>query len=105
MQNTRNHSSERNYDHLHMHDHDYDIEHTRDHAESPVTAEKDLALLKYMLEHNKQHARELSEISARLLNSGFARSAESIGEAVDYFDNASAKLEQAIGAMDMNVEE
>lgn len=57
---------------------------------------KDLAILKYMLEHNVQHAQELSETGARLADAGLVLAAEKIGCAVSHFNNANQCLEEAI---------
>jgi len=77
--------------HIHSHSHDHD------HGTAPGASAKDLALLKYMLEHNKQHARELSETGARLAEAGFDHAADMINDAVHYFDHANDSLEIAVG--------
>ena len=63
-------------------------------------SDKDLALLKYMLEHNKQHARELSDAGVRLAGAGLSGSAELIAEAVCHFEYANDKLEKAVGLVE-----
>ena len=86
-------------DHTHGHGHSHTHDHTHDHSHSAAlgATAKDLALLKYMLEHNKQHARELSETGDRLAEAGFAHAADMISDAVHYFDHANDSLEIAVG--------
>jgi len=55
-----------------------------------------------MLEHNKQHALELSDTGARLSDAGFTDAANLISDAVHYFDHANEKLEKAIGLIGGN---
>ena len=49
-----------------------------------------------MLDHNKQHARELKEAGDRLAAAGNAGAAQQISDAVHYFDHANEKLEKAV---------
>jgi hypothetical protein len=55
-----------------------------------------VALLKYMLDHNKQHAHELSETGERLAAAGLLQAANMIDDAVHHFDHANEKLEKAV---------
>ena len=87
-------------DHSHGHSHSHPHEHTHSHSTSSGASAKDLALLKYMLEHNKQHARELSETGERLADAGFTHAADMISDAVHYFDHANDSLEIAVGLID-----
>ena len=83
--------------HSHGHSHSHPHGHSHDHSTPSGASAKDLALLKYMLEHNKQHARELSETGDRLAEAGFAHAADMISDAVHYFDHANDSLEIAVG--------
>lgn len=83
------------YEHVHMHDHDHDYV----HFESTATVAKELTLLKYTLDHNRQHVRELAEMGVRFADSGFARASELITEAIGFFDKANNKLDEAIVAV------
>jgi len=49
-----------------------------------------------MLEHNKEHARELSETGARLAVAGLGHEADMISNAVHFFDFANESLENAV---------
>jgi len=89
------------YAHMHMHDHDSDNTFGNNQIETPASTAEDLALLKYMLEHNRQHGQELSEIGGRLRGAGYTLAAELINEAVEFFSNANVKLEKAVGSIDM----
>ena len=90
------HSHGHIHSHDHSHDHGHNHGHSHGHGNVPGTSAKDLALLKYMLEHNKQHARELSETGARLADAGFDHAADMISDAVHYFDHANDSLEIAV---------
>jgi len=81
---------EHSHDDLHEHSYNYN------HAGATGASPKDMALLEYMLEHNKQHARELAETGSRLAGTGLSGAAELISDAVHYFDHANEKLEHAI---------
>ena len=89
-----------NYMHMHMHDHDHDFV----HLEIPTMAVKDLALLEYMLDHNKQHAHELSDTGVRLSDEGFELAAKLIAEAVHHFNQANDKMEKAVALINESVE-
>lgn len=83
----------------HSHDHTHTHEHTHEHGE---IGQKDLALLKYMLDHNRQHARELVQSAEMLKSAGRADAAELIFDAVHYFEHGNDKLEGAVNALSGN---
>ena len=106
MHKEHDHSHVHEHTHTHDNDHDNDHDHGHDHVNGamPVASlNKDLALLKYMLEHNKQHAHELAEAGGRLSVVGVTDPAELISDAVHYFDHANEKLEKAIRLIDGGV--
>ena len=79
------------------------INHDRHHATISDIASfeglahpKDIALIKYMLEHGKEHAQELSEIGSRVSDAGQAEAAGLIADAVKCFEQAQEKLAQAV---------
>ena len=90
------------HDHSHGHNHNHKHENTHGyvHKGTSNVSPKDLALLKYMLEHNKQHARELAETGGRLADAGVESAAELIKGAVHYFDHANENLEKAVSLID-----
>jgi len=73
-----------------MHDHDHEHEHTHGQAHSP---EETLALLTYMLGHNRHHAEELHEL-AHGVEDEAAR--DLIHEAVDALQESNIRLEEAL---------
>ena len=114
------HSHEHTHEHEHKHSHHHTHGHTHregghshghdhsndnpdgdggaqpDPADAADVSEKDVALLKYMLEHNKQHAKELLETGGRLKASGAEEAAVKIDEAVHYFEHANEMMEKSI---------
>jgi len=106
-EHSHSHSHEHSHEHSHAHEHPHGHDHVHDdgsvheHGDPSGASPKDLALLKYMLDHNKQHARELAETGNRFASAGFAGAAELISDAVHYFDHANEKLEKAVGLIDI----
>lgn len=82
------------HDHVdgHAHAHHHHHEHGAEAAES---AERSIALLAYMTEHNKSHAAELHDLAHGL--DGAA--AEAIHAAVGFFDQGNAKLDEALAIL------
>ena len=75
-----------------MHDAPTHSSHEHVHAASPEEA---LALLKYMLEHNRHHAAELHDLAHDFPNPA----GQLIHEAVSSFEAGNAKLEAALAAL------
>jgi len=89
---------------MHFHDglsHDHGDGHVHTHGE--VTAfdsmEQAIALMSYMLEHNKHHAEELHELSHKLEASGKDVSAMLIDTALDQYYAGNAELEKALNTL------
>jgi len=80
----------------HGHDHDHD----HNHENASGISQKDLALLKYMLEHNRQHAEELISTGKKIKTAGSDEAAKKIDDAVHYFEHANEELEKAISLLD-----
>ena len=95
-------SNKSRYTHVHMHDHDHIREDGNDNKVNQASIAKDLALLKYMLEHNKQHAHELADSGDRFNQAGLSQTAQLISEAVLFFDLANEQLAAAIGQIGGN---
>ena len=83
----------------HTHEHGHTHEHTHDHccgaghkAQSP---EENLALLNYMLEHNRHHGEDLHELYHSLEAAGNTDTAKLVGEALHYYDHGNEKLAEA----------
>jgi len=70
-----------------------------DHHHHDVSeAGKNLALLTYMLDHNRHHAEELHDLAHELEHEGKAAAAALLHEALTAFDQGNDKLEQALAA-------
>ena len=61
-----------------------------------LTPEQTLALMTYMLEHNRSHAEELHNIAHALEKQGKHEAANLLGDAVHYFGHCNDKLEEAL---------
>lgn len=59
-------------------------------------AARNLALLTYMLEHNKQHADELHEMAHTLSDEGKGEAASLLAEALDKFSDGNDKIAAAL---------
>jgi hypothetical protein len=53
-------------------------------------------LLKYMVDHNREHAAELGDLAHKLYHGGQRESADLIGEAVKDFEKANDQLARAL---------
>lgn len=71
--------------------------HGHEHAQGrDLTPEQTLALLSYMLEHNRSHAEELHDLGHALAGQGRAEAAELVHGAVHYFEHGNEKLAEAL---------
>ena len=68
------------------------MEHKHTHPHESVSAEEELALLKYMAQHNAHHAEELQETAGLLSDNA----ALLIREAVSLLNQSTEKIRQAI---------
>lgn len=57
---------------------------------------KILAMLTYMLEHNRHHADELHEIAHKLSHEGYSEASDMLHEAVGDFEAGNTKLDKAL---------
>ena len=73
--------------------------HTHPHHHDSPEAGKDLALLTYMLEHNRHHTEELHDLAHSLSESGCAAGAELLHAAVADFQQGNEKLAAALAAL------
>lgn len=89
-----------NHTHPHEHEHDHAHEHTHDgciHGEQKAqSAEENVALLKYMLEHNRHHGEDLHELYHSLEEAGKADAAKLVSDALHFFDHGNEKLAEAL---------
>jgi len=95
--------------HEHAHTHEHNHTHTHEHENSGYThshggqesdEKETYALIKYMLSHNRHHAGELRELSARLEAVGRPEAASLIAKAVEWFEKGNLELEKAVSLID-----
>lgn len=84
------------YRHLFLHEGGHGHEPCGGHKAGAITPEQTLALLGYMLDHNRSHAEELHDIIHALEDQGKGDAAGVLEEAMDMFRAANAKLESAL---------
>lgn len=89
--------------HDHSHGHEHQHEHLHDGGE--INIEQTLALLKYMLEHNRHHAEELHDLAHQLNGQGKEAAADRIHEAIHSFNEGNDLLEQALDAIESEQKE
>lgn len=81
--------------HCHTHTHADGSDHSHAHA-TASSPEEALALLKYMIDHNKHHAEELHDLS----HSFDELTADLLHDAVDKMNDANALMEQALSLIE-----
>ena len=72
------------------------IRYLRTPSQLKFSPEEVLALLNYMLDHNRHHADELHVICHALEDEGKAEAAAALAEALHAFDHGNDKLEKAL---------
>ena len=70
--------------------------HAHHHHHESSEAGKNLALLTYMLDHNRHHAEELKELVHALSHLEQYEAAALISEGINYFSDGNDKLEAAL---------
>lgn len=101
------HEHEHTYTHTHDHHegcgcgHDYGHEHTHEHQEGCSCGcdghqDENVAVLAYMLDHNKHHALELKEIAKHLRENGEEEAAVQIEKGVEDFEKGNMRLSIAL---------
>ena len=73
--------------------------HSHSHTHETPEASKSLALLTYMLEHNRHHAEELHDLAHSLSENGSSKAAELLHAAVEDFQQGNEKLAAALAAL------
>lgn len=83
--------------HSHEHAHEHVSGHHHEHGDTPeLTPEQTLALMSYMLDHNRSHAEELHGVAHALEHQGKPEAAKLVAEAVHYFGHCNDRLEEAL---------
>ena len=95
MQESHEHHErhEHHNEHRHLENHEHHNEHSA--AQAPASKEELLALLSYMVSHNRHHAQELSELAAS--TEGDAKNA--LEKAISLFSEGNAQLQIALDQM------
>jgi len=95
MQESHEHHErhEHHNEHRHLENHEHHNEHSA--AQAPASKEELLALLSYMVSHNRHHAQELSELAASA--EGDAKNA--LEKAISLFSEGNAQLQIALDQM------
>lgn len=84
-------------EHSHEHAHEHVSGHHHEHGDTPeLTPEQTLALMSYMLEHNRSHAEELHGVAHALEHQGKPEAAKLVSEAVHWFGHCNDRLEEAL---------
>lgn len=81
------------------HNHDHSHDHFHESISAFESKDQAIALVAYMLEHNKSHTEELHEICHKLEASGENEAAYLIDDAVDQFMEGNALLQSALEAL------
>ncbi len=87
---THDHGHEQ--EHAHTHDHGHEQEHAHTHTHDHHSPEEALALLAYMVQHNRHHAEELHELAHSMDD----EAAQLIHDAILDFDLGNEKLDEAL---------
>lgn len=85
-----NHTHEHEHTHEHGHGHCCGGEHK---AQSTV---ENMALLNYMIDHNRHHNEDLHELLHSLEAAGKKEAAAVVAEAMHFYDHGTEKLEDAL---------
>ena len=93
---THDHGHEHSHEHSHSHAHGHSHDGAHEHSHGEELSSKDIALLKYMLDHNRDHTRELYDAGRRFDAAGSHAAAALISEAAHYFEHGNEKLQKAV---------
>lgn len=77
---------------MHEHEHGHGHEH-HNHAPGAAPREELVAVLRYMVEHNAAHTRELAELAGQLETVGEHEQYEQVMRAVEEYRQANARLQ------------
>lgn len=87
------------HEHCHEHDHGEDAQHPHTHTHANAKAqspEETIAMLRYMIDHNRHHGEDMHEIFHALADSGKTEAAELVHQAMHLSEDANGKLEDAM---------
>ncbi len=103
-----NHEHSHNYTHSHPHDHSngeghdhhHDHEHEHHDHDGALSGDKLVALMKYMVSHNEDHAHELEHLAAHMKEAGNLTAYEVTMDAIRFYDSGNATLKKALGYLE-----
>ena len=96
---TYEHSHPHTHEHDHEHNHDHTHPHTHSHGEEPAldgSLTQTVALLRYMLEHNRSHAEEVKALIPKLTEQGLADAAMMLESGVSSYHDGNEWLAAAL---------
>ena len=86
--------------HCHGHEHHHDHECCGGHCHHERTPMEELtALMKYMVDHNAAHARELADLAAQLEKAGNRVAYEQVMAAVSDFEKGNLRLSAVLASL------
>lgn len=92
MCDSQNHSHE----HTHTHDHGHDHENCCGGEHKTQSAVENMALLNYMIDHNRHHNEDLHELLHSLEAAGKKEASVLVAEAMHFYEHGTEKLEDAL---------
>ena len=114
------HTHEHSHVHEHSHEHPHSHEHLHDHGDAHTHShdctgscqgcasacnhtpmEELLALMKYMVNHNTAHAKELADLAVQLEKAGSHAAYEQVMAAVSDFEKGNMRLSMVLASLDV----
>ena len=85
----------------HVHDHEHGLhhhhhEHEHEHSEGGTVSEQTIALVSYMVDHNRAHANDIHELAHKLEAMGQHEVAELMGEGLSCYIDGNERLAEAL---------
>jgi len=93
------HEGEEHEHAFHAHTHADGTTHTHSEVSAFESVDQAIALMSYMLDHNKHHAEELHELSHKLEATGKENVAKLIDEALDEYYHGNDALSKALDTL------
>lgn len=89
------HTHSHNHEHHHTHSHEHSHNHEHSHG-GHSEMEKVLALMDYMLHHNREHTEELKKMAEKLNEASKKEAAALLSESAGFFSKGNDKLAEAL---------
>ena len=91
MHDNRHHEHDRRHEHGHE---------SHEHENKALTTDKGRMLLKFMLEHNREHTAEIRALAKKLRDAGDAAAAERMESGAAQYDAGDAFLAEALKCLE-----